>query len=34
MTMDHILTMNIALLFSNINTPLNYFHDNLMVWKK
>lgn len=34
MTMDHVLTMNMALLFSNINSPLNYFHDNLMVWKK
>jgi cyclopropane fatty-acyl-phospholipid synthase-like methyltransferase len=28
------LTMNLGLLFSNINTSLNYWHDNLMVWEK
>jgi len=28
------LTMNLALLFSNINTPLNYWWDNLMVFEK
>lgn len=28
------LTMNLALLFSNINTPLNYWWDNLMVFER
>jgi cyclopropane fatty-acyl-phospholipid synthase-like methyltransferase len=28
------LTMNLALLFSNMNSPLNYFWDNLQVWEK
>jgi len=28
------LTMNLGLLFSNINTSLNYWHDNLQVWEK
>lgn len=28
------LTMNLALLFCNLNTPLNYFWDNLMVFEK
>jgi cyclopropane fatty-acyl-phospholipid synthase-like methyltransferase len=28
------LTMNLALLFSNINIAQNYFWDNLMVWEK
>ena len=28
------LTMNLALLFSNINTPLNYLWDNLIVFEK
>jgi len=28
------LTMNLALLFSNLNTPLNYWWDNIMVFEK
>lgn len=34
MTQDALLTMNLALLFSNIHSPLNYFWDNLQVWVK
>lgn len=33
-TLDMNLTMNMALLFSNINSPLNYFWDNLMVFTR
>lgn len=34
MTQDLFLTMNLAHLYSCMNSPLNYWWDNLMVWKK
>lgn len=31
---DHITTMNLGLIWSNIRSPLNYFYDNLMIFNR